>query len=96
MARKQVKRQVQQQFQQSASGYLNSSIHASGADLDWIAKEVEAHPSPSLALDLATGTGHTAFVLSRFCRRVIGYDLTPEMRDIAAQEAGRREIDNIT
>jgi ubiquinone/menaquinone biosynthesis C-methylase UbiE len=39
-----------------------------------------AAPEPEWnALDIATGTGHTAFALAGHVRMVVGTDLTPEM-----------------
>lgn len=91
------KDRVRNQFQRSGAGYRESTIHAKGKDLAWIAEEIGQSPSvPLLALDIATGTGHTAFALSRICRRVVGLDLTPRMLKIAAEEANRRGLNNIT
>ena len=43
-------------------------------------------PKPGdLALDIATGTGNTAFALAPYVRRVIGLDLTREMLNEARQ-----------
>ncbi len=91
-----VKEKAKKQFEQSGRNYRDSAIHAKGRDLEWIIEEIRRHPSPFLALDIATGTGHTAFALSRCVRRVVGCDLTPEMLRIAAEEANRRGIDNVT
>lgn len=90
------KEKVQKQFERSGLNYRDSAIHAKGQDLEWIAEEVGRCPSPLLALDIATGAGHTAFALSRCVRRVVGCDLTPKMLHIAAEEAERRGIDNVT
>ena len=91
-----VKEKAKKQFEQSGRNYRDSAIHAKGRDLEWIIEEIRRHPSPFLALDIATGTGHTAFALSRCVRRVVGCDLTPEMLRIAAEEAERRGIGNVT
>lgn len=90
------KNKVKKQFEQSGGGYRESAIHAKGRDLEWIVEEIKRGPAPLLALDIATGTGHTAFALSRCVPRVIGCDLTPEMLRIASEEAKRRGIDNVT
>jgi ubiquinone/menaquinone biosynthesis C-methylase UbiE len=90
------KARVKKQFEQSGRDYRYSAIHAKGRDLEWIVEEIASTPSPLLALDIATGTGHTAFALSRCVHRVIGLDLTPEMLRIAAEEAERRGIANVT
>ncbi|MEW9033966.1 MAG: class I SAM-dependent methyltransferase [Planifilum fimeticola] len=90
------KEKVKKQFEHTGRNYRDSAIHAKGRDLEWIAEEIGRCPSPLLALDIATGAGHTAFALSRCVRRVVGYDLTPEMLRIAAKEAEQRGIDNVT
>ncbi|EGK12223.1 class I SAM-dependent methyltransferase [Kroppenstedtia eburnea] len=90
------KDRVRDQYQRSGDGYRESVIHAKGKDLEWIAEEIGPSSPPLLALDIATGAGHTAFVLSRVCRRVVGLDITPRMLEIAAEEADRRGLDNIT
>ncbi|PTX48495.1 methyltransferase family protein [Melghirimyces profundicolus] len=87
---------VRDQFQRSASGYRDSAIHSRGQDLQWIGEEVARSSTPLLALDIATGTGHTAFVLSGFCHRVVGLDLTPGMLKVAAEEAEKRGLQNLT
>lgn len=54
-----------------------------------------ASPAPGdLALDVATGTGNTAFALAPYVRRVVGLDLTREMLDQARRIAGERGILN--
>jgi ubiquinone/menaquinone biosynthesis C-methylase UbiE len=91
------KEKVKSQFGLVASGYVHSEIHAKGQDLKWIVEEIhEHHPYPLLALDVATGTGHTAFALSTCVGRVIGMDLTPQMIHFAQQEATRLQLSNVT
>jgi ubiquinone/menaquinone biosynthesis C-methylase UbiE len=54
-----------------------------------------AQPKPGdLVLDVATGTGNTAFALAPYVRRVIGLDLTREMLDEARRVAVGRNIVN--
>jgi SAM-dependent methyltransferase len=45
-------------------------------------------------LDVATGTGNTAFALAPYVRRVVGLDLTREMLDQARRIARERDILN--
>jgi ubiquinone/menaquinone biosynthesis C-methylase UbiE len=47
-----------------------------------------------LALDVATGTGNTAFALAPHVRHVFGIDLTREMLDQARRIAAERHLDN--
>lgn len=48
-----------------------------------------------LALDVATGTGNTAFALAPYVRRVIGLDLTREMLDEARRVAAEKAVTNV-
>lgn len=91
------KKAVKTQFGRAATGYVGSDIHAKGKDLSWLVQAVKARvPRPLLALDVATGTGHTAFALRECVPRVVGYDLTSEMLEQAEQEAAVRGLDNLT
>jgi ubiquinone/menaquinone biosynthesis C-methylase UbiE len=47
-------------------------------------------------LDIATGTGHTAFVFSPFVAQVLATDITPEMLETTRQQARERKLSNIT
>jgi len=48
-----------------------------------------------VALDVGTGTGHTAFALSPHVARVIAADITPEMLAEASQLKREQEIVNV-
>jgi len=48
-----------------------------------------------LVLDVATGTGNTAFALASLVRRVVGLDLTREMLDVARRLTTERKIENV-
>ncbi|MBI2263557.1 MAG: methyltransferase domain-containing protein [Armatimonadetes bacterium] len=65
-------------FGRRASQYAASACHS---DSDVLARVVElASPEPHwTVLDVATGTGHTAFALAPHVASVTGVDLTPEM-----------------
>ena len=55
-----------------------------------------AHPQKGdLVLDVATGTGNTAFALAPHARRVIGLDLTREMLLEAGKVATEKNILNV-
>ncbi|SFS97077.1 class I SAM-dependent methyltransferase [Marininema halotolerans] len=84
---------VQKQFSRTGSRYQKSILHAKGSDLPWI---TQLAGSPLLALDVATGAGHTAFTLSPLAKRVIGLDLTEQMLHIAEEGARQRQLTNIT
>jgi ubiquinone/menaquinone biosynthesis C-methylase UbiE len=61
-----------------AQGYVESATHAKGADLDRLIEAV-APRADWVALDVATGGGHTALKLAPHVARVVATDLTPAM-----------------
>jgi SAM-dependent methyltransferase len=89
------KKKVIGQFSQSAESYLTSHVHAKGKDLKWIEDQVK-RISPKRALDIATGAGHTAFLLGCYSQQVLALDLTAKMLKIAIAEAENRGISNIS
>ncbi|MFF2481637.1 class I SAM-dependent methyltransferase [Paenibacillus sp. NPDC058071] len=72
------KEQVKAQFGANAAKYVVSPRHASGNDLN-ILKEWVKLEQADKALDIATGGGHCALVLSSIVREVTALDMTPEM-----------------
>jgi len=81
-------------FRDVAPNYAKSTFHASAVRLQEVLDL--AHPRPGdLALDVATGTGNTAFALAPHVRRVVGLDLTREMLDQARKIAAERNITNV-
>lgn len=79
---------VQQQFGRQASCYAVSRPHATGTSLgvmvDW------AKPTPTdRVLDVATGTGFTAFAFAEAAGEVVATDITINM----VQEARRLAVD---
>ncbi|HSB68768.1 MAG TPA: methyltransferase domain-containing protein [Candidatus Methylomirabilis sp.] len=82
-------------FGQRAARYTTSPAHA---DPQILARVVAlAVPQPDwVALDIATGTGHTALALAPHVRAVIGIDLTPEMLAESAQLRAARGISNVS
>ena len=84
---------VRESFRNVAANYARSPFHASPARLQEVLEL--AHPRPAdLALDVATGTGNTAFALAPHVRRVVGLDLTREMLDEARRLATDSKIAN--
>lgn len=88
------KNEVRKQFSQTAESYLVSGIHSKGQDLPWI-KEIVSSARKKRGLDIATGAGHTAFTISPHLKEVVALDLTPQMIQIASEEAQRRNLTNI-
>ncbi len=76
-----------------AANYSRSAFHTSTDRLQEVIDLVGPRPA-DLVLDVATGTGNTAFALAPLVRRVIGLDLTTEMLDVAKRLASERNIGN--
>jgi ubiquinone/menaquinone biosynthesis C-methylase UbiE len=78
MSSQDIKAQAQERFGEFAEGYITSQGHAKGAELERLVEI--AQPQPDwLALDVATGGGHTALKFAPYVRQVIASDLTPRM-----------------
>ena len=84
---------VRDSFRSVAGRYSKSTFHASSERLQEVLDLTEPKPG-DLALDVATGTGNTAFVLAPYVRRVVGLDLTREMLNEAGRIAAERNIVN--
>ena len=78
------------QFGNSAASYLSSAVHASGADLERLAR-LARERKPARALDLGCGAGHASYALARGgTQRVTAYDPSSDMLAVVAQEAAKR------
>jgi ubiquinone/menaquinone biosynthesis C-methylase UbiE len=85
---------VSDQFGPQAKAYVDSVVHAQGADLDRIsALATEARPRK--ALDLGTGGGHVAYRLAAAAEEVVACDLSPAMLAAVTQAAAERELHNV-
>ncbi|RFB18050.1 class I SAM-dependent methyltransferase [Bacillus sp. HNG] len=78
-----IKSDVKKQFGRSAASYVTSEGHRKGGDLQTLVSMADAKGT-ELALDIATGGGHTANALAPLVGQVTAFDLTPEM--LAAAE----------
>lgn len=76
-----------------AGRYSRSTFHTSPERLREVVDLTRPKPG-DLALDVATGTGNTAFALAPYVRRAIGLDLTREMLNEARRIAAERNIVN--
>ena len=85
---------VRDQFSQHADYYAQSISHAKGDTLDVILDFAEPKGTER-TLDIATGTGFTAFTLAPKVSHVIATDLTPEMVAKAAELAQEQAIENV-
>ena len=89
-----VEKTAQRIFGKRASFYTTSTVHA---DPSVLTRVVDlAAPQPQwTALDVATGTGHTALALAPHVASVIGIDLTPEMLSEAERLRAERDARNV-
>lgn len=88
------KARSQERFGQFAAGYVHSAVHATGSDLDRLL--VLAAPQPDwIALDIATGGGHTALKVAPHVTRVVAADLTPSMLAAARAFLTERSASNV-
>ena len=85
---------VSARFSPRAEAYLQSTVHASGEDLEQMVRLIGARPG-AVALDMGCGGGHVAFRLASLVDQVIAYDLSGRMLAVVAEEARRRALDNI-
>jgi len=85
---------AQQQFGPSAAEYATNAYHAAGPDLRLL-DEVAALSGEERVLDCGTGAGHTALLLARQAREVVGIDVTGEMLEAARALAAARRIENV-
>lgn len=68
----------QDRFGKYAAGYVASRNHAGGPDLERLTQLAGHHPG-WVALDVATGGGHTALAVAPHVAKVIATDLTKPM-----------------
>jgi ubiquinone/menaquinone biosynthesis C-methylase UbiE len=85
---------VRDSFRNVAPNYSRSTFHASSVRLQEVV-DLARPKRGDLALDVATGTGNTAFALAPHVRRVVGLDITREMLDEARRISTERSITNV-
>jgi ubiquinone/menaquinone biosynthesis C-methylase UbiE len=81
-------------FGARAAMYTTSQSHADREVLAWVVSCAKPNPRWK-ALDVATGTGHTAFALAPHVSHVVGTDLTPEMLAEAGMLRARNQVNNV-
>jgi ubiquinone/menaquinone biosynthesis C-methylase UbiE len=82
----------QQQFAQHAAAYATSTRHVLGAT----GVVAYATPGPNdVAVDIATGAGHTAHALARDCRYVLATDITAAMLNQTRRIATEQGLSNV-
>jgi ubiquinone/menaquinone biosynthesis C-methylase UbiE len=81
-------------YTQFAEGYVNSTSHAKGADLDILLEMAKPQTSWRM-LDIATGGGHTALKFAPHVAHVTTTDLTPRMLEKAEEFIRSQGVSNI-
>ncbi len=94
MEQREHRERIRQQFGRSASAYVASTGHASGDDLTCLVAWAEGGPD-RIALDVATGGGHTALALAPLFGRVVASDLTEQMLQVAEAFIRERDAANV-
>lgn len=89
------KREIAEQFGNAAEKYLRSSGHASGADLDILVEMASPHKD-MLAVDVATGAGHTAAAIAPLVKTVLATDLSAGMLEQAQKLFASRQLPNVS
>ena len=82
------------QFGPQARAYVESAVHAEGADLEAL-ETIVCELKPAHALDLGAGGGHVAYRMAPHSRMVTACDLSSEMLAAVAATARERRLDNI-
>jgi ubiquinone/menaquinone biosynthesis C-methylase UbiE len=85
---------VRDSFRNVAANYSRSTFHTSSIRLQEVVDLAQPQKG-DLVLDVATGTGNTAFALAPHVRRVMGLDLTREMLAEARRVAAEKNILNV-
>ena len=87
-------RKAQQVFGSRAAYYATSAAHTDKEVLDRVV-ELARPDRDGVVLDVATGTGHTAFAIAPYVRHVTGIDVTPEMLEEARRLQAANGIANV-
>jgi len=85
---------VEAQFGPRAKAYVESAVHAQGADLEAL-EAIVRELRPTRALDLGAGGGHVSYLMARHAGAVTASDLSPDMLDAVATTARDRGLANI-
>src|SRR3546814_7684841 len=86
---------VARQFGQRADAYVQSAVHASGPDLDWMEQQIRGR-TPKRLMDMGCGGGNVAYRMAPHAGEVIASDLSSELIAAVVREAAQREMGNTT
>lgn len=90
-----IRERVRAHFERRAEAYATSRPHAFGDSLALMVEWGDPQPS-SLVLDIATGTGFTAFAFAQRAQKVFATDLTLAMLKEACRLAKERGLSNVS
>jgi len=85
---------VSAQFGAAAAAYTTSATHSDPEALRKIVDLARLKPT-DVALDIATGAGHTALALAPYVAKVVAYDMTDEMLAETRRNAAARGLANV-
>jgi len=91
---KDTKASVQSQFGQVAENYRHSKVHASGADLEWLAQQAQENNYVN-ALDVGCGAGHASAAIAPHVESVTSLDITETMLEQVNVLATEKNYTNI-
>lgn len=87
---------VHARFDPRAQAYLDSTVHAQGADLRCAAQLVAGLPRRCAhALDLGCGAGHLAYALAPAVDEVVAFDASESMLAVVREHASRQGLDHV-
>lgn len=89
-----IKSLVQAQFAPVAQAYVTSATHAHGVDLQRLV-DLARPRGNELALDVATGGGHTALVFAPHVRLMVASDMTLSMLQAAREHIQAHGVTNV-
>lgn len=87
-----IKQSVNAQFSQVAANYKTSQVHATGHELQTMAKLIAGSAK---VLDLGCGAGHASMAVAPVCGTVTAYDLSADMLAQVDSLAAERGVSNI-
>lgn len=84
----------QQQYQNKSEAYLNSSLHAQGAEFAKMRALIQQHHYQQV-LDLGCGGGHVSYQVAADVAQVTAYDLSAEMVDLVVNQAQQKGLQQV-
>lgn len=88
-------RLIMAQFGPRAAAYVESAVHAQGADLDHLVEILRNRPAARV-LDLGCGGGHVSLKVAPLVQHVIAYDLAAPMLAAVERLAAERGLANVS